>query len=96
MSFGVVTQMAPHVTRPRVTPPLTTSLPRFIMCSTKTSHTSAGGSEGHTLAGNGLSEVVSTSLHFSEELGAPAPEVDFRRGWFLLRSALRIAAVSWI
>ena len=27
---------------------------------------------------------------------APAPEVDLRRGWFLLRSALRIAAVSWI
>ena len=31
------------------------------------------------------------------QLGAPAPEVDLRRGWFLLRSAaLRIAAVSWI
>ena len=29
-------------------------------------------------------------------VGCPAPEVDLRRGWFLLRSALRIAAVSWI
>ena len=39
MSFSAVTPMTPRATRPRVTPPLTTSLPRFIMCSTKTSHT---------------------------------------------------------
>ena len=29
-SFGIVTPMTPRATRPRVTPPLTTSLPRFI------------------------------------------------------------------
>ena len=39
MSYGLATPMTPRATRPRATPPLTTSLPRFIMCSTKTSHT---------------------------------------------------------
>ena len=40
MSFGVITPMTPRATRARVTPPLkTTSLPRFIVCLAKTSHT---------------------------------------------------------
>jgi hypothetical protein len=41
-SFGVVGQMTPRATRPRVTPPLTTSLHRPHLCTTNTSNTAAG------------------------------------------------------
>ena len=41
-SFGVVGQMTPRATRPRVTPPLTTSLHRTHLCTPNTNNTAAG------------------------------------------------------